>query len=650
MPIRVLSDVVAAQIAAGEVVERPASVVKELLENALDANATALSIDIRGAGSDLIRVRDNGDGIPTQEVELALQRHATSKLTDIDDLYHIYTLGFRGEALYSIASVSRLTLTTCHHDATMGARLIAEGGIVQSVQNIGASPGTIVEVADLFYNVPARRKFLKSDATEKRHIVNVVNQYAMAYPDVRLQLKVDGKELFHSTGNGDLGDVLVEVLGLEVFRDMVAVEPLPPARDDLPQINVYGYTTTPHTTRANRNQIHLFVNGRAISDQRLTYAVVQSYHTILPGGRYPIAVIMVEMDTSDVDVNVHPTKAEVRFRSPDAVFTAVQRAVRRAVVESMNVAPLNERSTSWSSGSQSTRARFNPAFTRLDEDEEPADNPHGLSQNQTESSAMPSEGHGRQLGLEFDDLSAGQYARQIAPDEVDDLADPYEPRYHPPAVPYVEHTSDDPTSIPETTSTPQRPRTLPILRVVGQISATYIITEGPAGMYLIDQHAAHERILYEQYMAAYHQQTLMVQTVLETTVIDLGQWRAQRLAEVERELANIGFVFESFGHNTVRIVSVPAMLADQDPGYILERLLEDIELGNLPGAQDIEAKLVRKICKAVAIKAGQVLSYPEMQGLVNQLERCENPLTCPHGRPTLIHMSNDRLEKEFGRT
>lgn len=650
MPIRVLSNVVAAQIAAGEVVERPASVVKELLENALDAGATAIAIDIRGAGTDLIRVRDNGMGIPADEIELALARHATSKLTDIDDLYGIHTLGFRGEALHSIASVSRLTLTSCHRDASMGARIVADGGVVQDVQRIGASTGTIIEVADLFYNVPARRKFLKSDATEKRHLLSVVNEYAMAYPDVRFQVTVDGKDHFHTTGNNNLEDVLVTVLGLEVVRDMVEVEPLPPSRDDLPSINVYGFATTPHTTRANRNQIHLFVNGRAISDQRLTYAVVQSYHTILPSGRYPIAVIMVELSPADVDVNVHPTKAEVRFRTPDAVFTAVQRAVRRAVVDSMNVAPLEDRPT-YPMESQNNTWRgqeFKPQYSRREDDERTA------TLQQTTSASLSNEDRAQQMGLEFDDLSLGRYSQQVADIETSASDyDPYEPHYETPTPPHLRQQvaqNNDPTAIPETMDTPQRPRTLPILRVVGQISATYIITEGPAGMYLIDQHAAHERILYEQFMAAYRQQTLAVQTVLESTVIELGQWRAQRLSEVEHQLRNIGFEFESFGPTSVRIMTVPAMLADREPGVILERLLDDVELGNMPGVQDIEDKLVRKICKAVAVKAGQVLSFKEMEGLVSQLERTENPLTCPHGRPTLIHMSNDRLEKEFGRT
>ena len=644
MPIQVLSDVVAAQIAAGEVVERPASVVKELLENSLDAGATAIQVDIRGAGTELIRIRDNGDGIPSSEIELALARHATSKLNDIDDLYAIHTLGFRGEALHSIASVSRLTLTSCRPDAEMGARIVAEGGHVIDVRGIGATSGTIIEVADLFYNVPARRKFLKSEATEKRHIVNVVSQYAMAYPDIRFQLTVDGRETFHSSGNGNLEDVLVVVLGLDVVREMIEVQPLPPLRDDLPPIKVRGFSTSPAVNRSNRSQIHLFVNGRAINDQRLTYAIVQAYHTILPQGRYPVAVIMIDLAPADVDVNVHPTKAEVRFRSPDSVFSAVQRAVRRAVVDAMNSASFSDQVFEEPRGRYE---RFKPDFSAAPE----PDTQSPAKERETSSNSS------KQMNMDFDSFSPGRYSQQIDPQaegrasdkpypdfsqrhQQDDIAQQSEASY----------TNDDLTAIPDDMDAPKRPRTLPILRVVGQISSTYIITEGPAGMYMIDQHAAHERILYEQYMAAYESQKLSIQQVMNTATVELGQLQLSRLNEYAEQLFAIGFEFEDFGPNTIRIKAVPAMLADKDPTSILQRLLDDIELGNIPGARSIEDKLVRKICKAVAVKAGQVLSHTEMQGIVRQLERCENPMTCPHGRPTLIHMSTDQLEKEFGRT
>ncbi|PJF43837.1 MAG: DNA mismatch repair protein MutL [Phototrophicales bacterium] len=636
MPIRVLPTLLAAQIAAGEVIERPASVVKELIENALDAGATALNIEIHGSGTKLLRVRDNGHGIPANELELAIARHATSKIQSVDDLNHIRTLGFRGEALHSIAAVSRLTLTSCHHKQPTGAQLIAEGGQIKDIRSVGSAIGTTVEVADLFYNVPARRKFLKSDATEKRHVVAVVNQYAMAYPKVRFQLIIDGRETFHTSGNGKLGDVIVAVMGLDTFRSMIEVAPLAPLRDDLPFIEVYGFTTLPEVNRANRSHIYLFVNGRAITDQRLTYAVVQAYHTLIPSGRYPLAVLMINIDPEDVDVNVHPTKAEVRFRSPDAVFSAVQRTVRHAITQKMS--PVHVRQT---------------PTPEIDTDTKQATWPPSSTSSISKSSTSPTNSKRRQqLDFDLDTPNIGRYSHQIGQSQTDEafLEEANYPHDKIVSPPYIQpKESDDPTAIPITIGKPKRPRTLPILRVVGQLKATYIITEGPAGMYLIDQHAAHERILYEELMAAYSQKQVITQQVLDTFILELGSAQSQALFTYKDELANVGFTFEEFGRNTFKVISVPALLSDRDPAQVLYGLLDDLANGDPAGEAEIEAKIVKRICKGIAVKAGQVLSHHEMQNLVHQLERCENPFTCPHGRPTFIHLSNEALEREFGR-
>ena len=639
MPIRVLPETIAAQIAAGEVVERPASVVKELLENSLDAGATSINIEIRGAGSRLIRISDNGHGIPADEIPLALERHATSKISTLDDIYNLHTLGFRGEALHSIASVSRLTLTSRHQKESVGARILVEGGKVLEVRPVGAPIGTIIEVAELFFNVPARRKFLKSDATERRHVIALVSQYAMAYPQVRFQLTLDGREAFHSTGNGNLTDVLVQALGLETFREMVEVSPLPPTRPDLPPIEVFGFTTTPALHRANRAQITLFVNGRAINDQRLTFAVVQAYHTLLPASRYPVSVLLIQVPTEDVDVNVHPTKAEVRFRHPEAVFTAVQRGVRRAVISQAGTAAIY----------YSDDYEDSPSYS-ADED---------VPQNRAASLPPPRQ-YPAQMDFDFDTPAPGRYSHQRPADEVeseygpdsDSDADAFYPHYETPMPPTMHPTAqpDDPTAIPEGTGRPKKPRTLPILRVVGQISASYIIAEGPVGMYLIDQHAAHERILFEQFLEQYQARELTVQQVLDGGSVSLNPTEAQLLEEIRPVLAEMGFEIEAFGVNTYRVRSVPAILADQDPHQVLQMLLQDSESGKIPGVQTIEDKILRRVCKAAAVKAGQILSHTEMQGLIHQLERCENPHTCPHGRPIMIHLSNKQLEKEFGRT
>lgn len=614
MPIRVLSEVVAAQIAAGEVIERPASVVKELIENALDAGATRIDVDVDGAGREMIRVRDDGRGIAADEVALALVRHATSKIETVDDLESIQTLGFRGEALASIASVSRLTLISRHEDSDAGVQVVVEGGHQLEVSGVGAPAGTTLEVRGLFYNVPARRKFLKSDTTEKRHISNLLMRYAMAYPTVRFGLHFDGREAFRTGGSGDLADVIVDTMGLDVFKDMVEVSPLENLRPDLPPIEVYGFSTTANQTRSNRSQIILFVNGRSIQDQRLTYAVVQAYHTVIPQGRYPIAVLMIEMPSEFVDVNVHPTKAEVRFRSPDAVFSSVQRTVRAAVTQERDVRDM----------SPGDYARL-PRRTW--------DMPHDSLQTFPTQSprSTPRVVNPQQLGMEMDIPDAGRRTNQQPPHE--------------------ERQSDESflKGIPEGLNQPDRPRRLPPMRVVGQIAATYIVAEGPAGLYLVDQHAAHERIMYEVFMERYDSGEKMVQHTLESSVVELSPISAQFVEEHIDVLANIGFHLEPFGQNTVRVRAVPAMLADHDPADVLHRLVQDIEAGDEPGARDIEDKIVRRVCKTASVKAGQVLSYDEMVGMLRQLERCEFPLTCPHGRPTMIHMSSDDLAKEFGR-
>lgn len=613
MPIQVLPEAVAAQIAAGEVIERPASVVKELIENALDAGAGSITVEIEYGGRRLIRVSDDGSGIPADEAALAFARHATSKLRTVDDLDRITTLGFRGEALASIAAVSRTTMITRHHAESVGTEVQFEGTALVSERPVGAPVGTVITVENLFFNTPARLKFLKSESTERRHILQLITHYAMAYPSARFRLLHEGHEAFHSTGSGDLADVLVEAFGLDTFRDMLEVGSAPLNRPDLPPVEVYGYASVPAQNRSNRAQIVLFVNGRVISDQSLTYAVVQAYHTLIPAGRYPLAVLLITLPPEEVDVNVHPTKAEVRFRVPDAVFAAVQRAVRQAVVNQSPVAsvqgdPYRSEGSGWSTAS--------------------ADHPDAPVRP-----VIPGE---QQLRLELDTLAPGRYGQQR-----DDMTRFSAPSRAPQAV--------DPTAIPAGTGRPARPRTLPILRVVGQVGAMYIIAEGPAGLYLIDQHAAHERILYEQFMEQQAAMEPVAQHTLPVMTVEFPPGVAQLVEENLGMLAKLGFDLELFGGSTFRVRAIPALLADQEPGDVLRAIAEDLESGVEPGEVTLEEKLTRRVCKAAAVKAGQTLSFDEMQGLIQQLERCESPHTCPHGRPTMLHITGEDLARQFGR-
>jgi len=597
MPIRILPPEVAGKIAAGEVVDRPASVVKELIENSLDAGATDIHVEIREGGRRLIRVADNGGGIPAEEVPLAFARHATSKLTDVQDLNQIATLGFRGEALASIAAVSQVTFLTRPRAQAVGQFLRVEDGQIARQEGRGCPAGTVVTVEHLFRNMPARLKFLRQPQTETGHIHTVITHYALAYPATQFQLTTDGRQAFQSTGNGNLYDVLIAVHGLEVAEQMLEVQgandldesprewppsPVPGHPSPSSTLALFGFTSVPTLHRANRNYIAFFVNGRWIQDRSLAHAVAEAYHTLLPAGRHPVALIFLEMDPSEVDVNVHPTKREVKFRNGRQVFGTVQRAVRRTLVEGAPVPALLHASRTWP--------------------------------------APEWEHHQSLLSLGRGEPLSTQMAMEL---------------YRP----------GDLGQEPQ----PVGPVRLPLLRVVGQVGQTYIVAEGPQGMYLIDQHAAHERILYEQIMAAHGQQAISSQTLLEPVPLSLDPTLAGVLAENLPMFNQAGFDLEPFGGTTYLLRAVPSILVVPDVGAALVDILEMLRQGDDPLALQAEQLVIAAVCKRAAIKAGQTLSAEEMQQVIRQLEQCESPRTCPHGRPTVLHFSVEQLEKEFGR-
>lgn len=595
MTIHVLPDQLASQIAAGEVVERPSSVVKELVENAIDARATVITVDVRAGGREMIQVADNGDGIRADEIETAFLRHATSKLSSADDLWAIRTLGFRGEALAAISAVSRLTIVSRARNAAAGVRLVMDGGLTITREPVGAPAGTVIAVENLFYNVPARLKFLKSATTEKRLIDEFVTRYSLAYPSIRFRLSHDGRITFQTTGSGSTADVLLSAYGPDTLRQLIEVTPQDAAGDEggadvrrMP-IAVRGYASDPALTYAGRNHIQLFVNGRAIRDSRLTFAVVQAYHTLLPVGRYPLALLFIEMPPEDVDVNVHPTKVEVRFREEGAVFGAVQRAVRAALLETAPVRGLggwphaDHLSTGWS-GFQSR------------------DEPAGVPSSQLE-------------------------------------------------IPWqLRGPSPEADGTPPVTPALQGGQRLPIMRVIGQVGAAFIIAEGPDGLYLIDQHAAHERILFEQFLAQQRGQGVVSQGLVAAATTYLSPSQARLVEEQLPLLGALGFEIEPFGPNAFRIRAVPVLLARSDPAAALAAVVADLENEVTPLQSQVESLVIKRVCKTAAVKAGQVLSREEMEAMIQQLEACDVPHTCPHGRPTLIHLSVAQLARQFGRT
>jgi DNA mismatch repair protein MutL len=587
MPIRLLPPEVAGKIAAGEVVERPASVVKELVENSLDAAATDIAVEIREGGRRLIRVADNGLGIDAEEMSLAFARHATSKLRDVSDLDRILSLGFRGEALASIAAVSQVTFVSRPRQQPMGQMLRLEGGEIRHQEWRGCPAGTVVTVENLFRNVPARLKFLRTPQTEAGHIHSVVSHYALAYPQVRISLRIDGRAAFQSAGNGDVYDVLIALYGLEMAEQLVS---LGSGDESQAEPSVGGYIGLPTLHRANRNYISLFVNRRWIQDRAITHAIAQAYHTLLPVGRHPVAVVFVELDPGEVDVNVHPTKREVRFRDGRRVFSAVQRVVRHTLVARAPVPTMGHTLRTWPTPDWEHRQRLSSADAG------------GIGPGQ-----LPMELYRREEGL------AGLPVERAGELE------------------------------------PIGPVRLPLLRVVGQVGQTYIVAEGPQGMYLVDQHAAHERVLYEQMMTEQRQQAISAQALLEPLTFEPGPMLEGTLAEYLPLLQAVGFELQPFGGTSYLLRAVPASLTVPDVLSALTDILEMLAQGDDPLSEQAEERVTAAVCKRAAIKAGQTLSHEEMQQLVRRLEQCESPRTCPHGRPTVLHFSVAQLEKEFGR-
>jgi DNA mismatch repair protein MutL len=578
MTLRLLDERTIGKIAAGEVVERPVSVVKELVENAIDASATRIRIAVRGGGSELIEVVDDGGGIAAADMPLAVQRHATSKLSRFEDLDRLSTLGFRGEALPSIGAVSALAIRSRTRDMAHASLLRVAFGEVAAPVSVGAAEGTAVTARDLFANVPARRKFLRQPGTETGYIQRAVAAYAATYPAIAFELTIDGRRAFVTDGSGDAIAAATAAFGPEVGRAAILLEPL----DDsaaVPGVTVEGWITSPEVSRSHRQGIVIFVNGRWVQNRALGFALEEAYHSLLLVGRHPVAAVHVRLDPAAVDVNVHPTKAEVKFVDERAACRAVQRAVHTALA-------------------------------RRSHDEMPH--------------------------LRFEPLPASPaQQRPIS--------------FSPPRVFSTQRVS----AVPEASSaeangaTSAHPSGVPLLRVLGQISASYIIAEGPDGMYLIDQHAAHERVLYERILAQLRDRAVDRQALLDPLIVDLAPHEMAAFERSTAELAEIGFEIERWDGGAVAVRAVPALVKGVDIAERLRLILRELAEGG-QGESWLEAVAVSTACHT-SIRAGQALSIPEMRELVGALERSSQPRACGHGRPTMLHMSGSDLEKQFQR-
>ena len=598
MPIQLLAPAVSARIAAGEVIERPASAVKELVENALDAGATRVAVELRGGGVEYIRVTDNGSGIPPEQVELAFQRFATSKLGGAGDLESVATLGFRGEALPSVAAVSRVEMRTRTRGRDDGFRIEIADGEILSAGPDGAPVGTTVVARHLFRNFPVRRKFLRSAAAEQTRIQMVVSHYAMAYPEVRFELSAERGRGLSSPGGGDLRDAVAAVHGARVAEALLE---LTPADGGESETAVSGLIGPPAMDRANRRYISLFANRRWVHNRSLSYAVEQSYHGFMAERRYPVAVLNVSVPYEEVDVNTHPSKAEIRFKRENRVFGAVQRAVRGTLTLH---APVPEVSP----GGASAVAPSAIA---------PPPNPSAFWPTRPFQNAGGIAPHGGQPPIS----GGGASHAMIEP----------------------------PAAAPPPPAPPLTPKdALPILRVLGQINSAYIVAEGPDGMYLIDQHAAHERVMFERVKRRAASGTADVQSLLEPAVVELDAAKMELATRQAQTLSDMGFRLESFGVSSVIVRGVPALLNESDQSRTLLDVLDLMEEGG--GFETWEDRAAYSIACHSAIRAGKTLSMDEMQELARQLEACAQPNTCPHGRPTMIHMSAGQMEREFHRT
>src|SRR6266545_3414806 len=616
MPIRVLEPSVAAQIAAGEVVERPASVAKELIENALDAGASRISVEGRGGGLHELKIQDDGCGIPADEVELAFERHATSKLRAADDLWAIATLGFRGEAMPSIASVAQVICVTRVASEELGTELRVAGGEIQSRSSRGCSPGTTISVRNLFYNAPVRREFLRSEATEASAITAVVTQYALAYPEVRFSMLLEGRLAVQTSGRGDTREALIDLYGLDVARQLLPVDAA--HGEDRDHVRVTGLVSPPGLTRSSRGYIHMFVNRRAIQPRGpLAIVVEQAYHTLMMKGRHPIAVLDIRVHPATVDVNVHPTKSEVKFRDSSQVLSVIGRAVRDALVEG-GVRPWADASSPMPGEVAQRRFELRRLGDRWERE---------VGGQGTGVGGWGSEADGQGQEVSDQEREVGDREREAE-----------HQRWA------IDGDFAFPTPIPQ----PPTPSRLPPLRVVGQVAQTYIVAESPDGMLLIDQHAAHERVTYERLMARRGAGAFDRQNLLIPQTVDLPPAAQALLLGNADLLGEWGFTIEDFGQS-LRVRSVPAGLRDSTLGGALLEVADHLHGrgGSTPDAWR-EAMLTTLACHS-SVRAGQMLSLQEMRELIEQLARCQAPRTCPHGRPTMILVSSTQLERQFGR-
>jgi len=607
--IRLLSDALASQVAAGEVVERPASVVKELVENSLDAGAKNIEIRVQRGGIALIRVLDDGSGMERDDALMCVERHATSKIRTKDDLGAIGTLGFRGEALPSIASVSKFRLTTREPGALTGTEILIKGGKMTTVRDSGEPPGTQIEVRSLFFNVPARRKFLRTENTEFSHLEQVVRVQAIAHPETRFALVRGERIVFQLPATSDQLERIRGLAGNDLASRLLKVEPV-----ERNGITVSGYIGPPGMGRSDRRQMLVFLNGRPVEAPMLTYALREGYHTALMKGQYPVTFLFIGTDPGAVDVNVHPAKREVRFHDGNAVRDAVIAAVQESLRGEMR-RPV--------SGVGLTGTRPEPS--------------------QQQANLIP-ETEQQSLRKDWAEFSGFESTGSTTtPEPTADRSDPVESPTQPGSI----EPAAEPVPEPDPVGATPKPEDYRLLGVLGKL---YVLLEGKEGLVLMDQHAAHERVLFEEMRRRMETEGVPAQALLVPLTVELLPKDFDLVSQNLETLGKLGLGAEPFGGNTLKIDALPTFLKSDDPESFFQEVLEELKsssdrMSKMRLGEDMVATTV---CRH-AVKANDPLHAEELQKLLEDLLICEMPYCCPHGRPTLIQISHGELERKFGR-
>jgi len=654
--IRILPEAVANKIAAGEVVERPASVVKELLENALDAGANTIRIEVEQGGKRMIRVIDDGYGMTHDDALLAFERHATSKLRSADDLLSISTLGFRGEALPTIAAVSRLLLETRDGVEAEGTRVEFAGGKLIGVKPAGLPAGTTISVADIFYCVPARRKFLKSDTTELGHIASLVTHYALANPGKQFILTTPTQEIINCPPAEKPADRVYQLFGRQSLDELVEIptvsapfraaitEPALDPEEERSSLTVSGFTSRPDIQRANRNGIYIFVNRRLVRDRLILHAIHEAYRNILPPAVFPATLLFLEMPYDEVDVNVHPAKIEVRFRRSSFVHDFTRDAIRRAL---MGARPIASFAAAAATATPQSAGAGNGTFSS-------GITPAPIESGVPRAIIPPVE----EIGLGSGVGSDGGFDVAVAPLRPLEQRIPFEsgiafgsgvaPAQFSAAGNWAANlappSADAPASLP-------RPEQIADLKPLGQVSASFIIAVNGEGLWIVDQHVAHERVLFEQHLEARRAGKIEAQRMLMPLVTELSPRQIVTFERIAEELAANGFEVEPMGPKSVAIQAVPAGVGAPDAEKLLTEILDGIERENAAiSIETLQAKIAASTACHAAIKVNMPLEHSKMEWLLDALAKTDCPMSCPHGRPVVLRYSLKEIEKAFHRT